>query len=62
MITIEANVPLKVEVAVPPCQEFTGTQTAYLAQFARKLRSFYAKQTQFRKSQNLPNILWKQGL
>jgi len=45
-----------------PNQSNLPTHTAYTAQLAHKPRPFYAKQTQFAKSQNPPNILWTQGL
>jgi len=62
MITIATNNCPKAEVAVPPRQEFITTQTAYVAQLTHKLRSFYAKQTQFAKRQNKLNLLWQQVL
>jgi len=52
----------KAEVAVPPRRESATTQTARLAQLATQPRSFYAKQTQFPRSQDKPNFLWAQGL
>ena len=60
MITIEANNYPK--AAVPQRQEFIGTQTAYIAQFARKLRRYYAKQTQFAKRSNRRNCCYNKGL
>jgi len=36
--------------------------TAHITQITSKLRSFYAKQTQFQKSQNEPNYLWNKGV
>jgi hypothetical protein len=51
MITIEPNNCAKAEVAVPARWESIRTQTSYVAQFNHEPRSFYAKQTQFPKSQ-----------
>jgi len=62
MITIATNNCAKAKVAVPVRRESTGTETADLAQLATHPRSFYAKQTQFPKSQNQRNFLWAQGL
>jgi hypothetical protein len=62
MITIEAINCTKADVAVPPRQQSIWTQTAYIAQFTHKLRSFYAKQTQFAECSNKRKCCYNKGL